>query len=146
MPHLATGARPPTTNMGLSPDCACASADAELVTPGPAVTAATPHCRVTLAQPSAANAAACSWRTSMILRPCSWAPTRIGQMWPPLRVKRWLTPARFSASAISSPALAESLNSRRDRERHGERIERRVRRAVAAHEDDPALRLQCLAE
>src|SRR6266849_5173855 len=111
MPHLATGARPATTNMGLSPDCACANAEVEFVTPGPAVTAAAPHCRVTLAQPSAANAAACSWRTSMIRRPCSCAPTRIDQMCPPLRVNRWLTPARFNASAISSPALAESLTS-----------------------------------
>jgi hypothetical protein len=34
------------------------------VTPGPAVSAHTPGSRVTLAQPSAANAAADSWRTS----------------------------------------------------------------------------------
>ena len=36
-----------------------------LVTPGPAVSAQTPGSRVTFAQPSAANAAADSWRTSM---------------------------------------------------------------------------------
>ena len=35
-------------------------------------------------------------------------PSRIGQMWPPLSVKRWLTPARFNARATSSPVLAES--------------------------------------
>ena len=38
-----------------------------LVTPGPAVSAHTPGSRVTLAQPSAANAAVCSWRTSTIV-------------------------------------------------------------------------------
>jgi len=48
------------TKIGLSAACAWAIAEAELVTPGPAVTAATPTCRVTLAQPSAANAADCS--------------------------------------------------------------------------------------
>ena len=36
-----------------------------LVTPGPAVSAQTPGSRVTFAQPSAANAAADSWRTSI---------------------------------------------------------------------------------
>ena len=108
MPHRATGARPPMTNIGLSLPCAWASAEAEFVTPGPAVTAATPHSRVTFAQPSAANAADCSWRVSMIRMPCSSAPISTGQMCPPLRVKRWLTPARFNASATSSPALPES--------------------------------------
>ena len=88
MPHRATGARPPITNIGLSFPCAWARAEAELVTPGPAVTAATPHSRVTLDQPSAANAADCSCRTSTTRMPCSAAPVRTGQIWPPLRVKR----------------------------------------------------------
>ena len=109
MPHRATGARPPTTNIGLSLACAWASAEVELVTPGPAVTATTPHSRVTLAQPSAAKAADCSCRVSITRMPCSVAPVRIGQMWPPLSVKRWLTPARFNASATSSPAFPESI-------------------------------------
>src|SRR5207302_630602 len=73
IPHRAIGARPPTTKSGLSLPCAWASADAELVTPGPAVTAATPHSRVTLAQPSAAKAADCSCRTSMTRMPYSVA-------------------------------------------------------------------------
>ena len=60
MPQRETGALPPITNIGLSPELACASAVTALVTPGPAVTAATPHSRVTFAQPSAANAADCS--------------------------------------------------------------------------------------
>jgi hypothetical protein len=34
------------------------------VTPGPAVSTATPGRRVSLARPSAANVAVCSWRTS----------------------------------------------------------------------------------
>ncbi len=110
MPHRATGARPPIRNIGLSLARAWANAVAELVTPGPAVTAATPHSRVTLDQPSAANAADCSWRTSMIRMPCSVAPVRIGQMCPPFKVNRWLTPARFRARATSSPALPESAN------------------------------------
>ena len=108
IPHRVMGARPPMTNIGVSLAWAWANADAELVTPGPAVTAATPHSRVTLAHPSAANAADCSWRTSMMRMPCSVAPVRIGQMWPPLSVNRWLTPARLRASATSSPALPES--------------------------------------
>ncbi len=96
-------------NIGLSLACAWASAEIELVTPGPAVTVATPHSRVTLAQPSAAKAADCSWRTSMMRMPCSAAAVRIGQMWPPLIVNRLLTPARLSASATSSPVFAESV-------------------------------------
>ena len=40
------------------------SALTPFVTPGPAVSAQTPTRRVTFAQPSAANVAVCSWRTS----------------------------------------------------------------------------------
>jgi len=46
-----------------------------LVTPGPAVSAATPMRRVAFAQPSAAKAAACSWRTSMTAIPSSLQPS-----------------------------------------------------------------------
>ena len=112
MPHREIGARPPMTSSGLSPPCAWASAVTEFVTPGPAVTAATPTSRVTLAQPSAAKAAVCSCRTSMRRMPCSVAPISTGQMWPPFKVKRWLTPARSRARAMSSPALPESLTRR----------------------------------
>src|SRR5712692_1247913 len=134
MPQRATGARPPMRNIGLSLACAWASAEIELVTPGPAVTAATPHSRVTLAHPSAAKAADCSWRTSTMRRPCSVAPVRIGQMWPPFNVKRWLVPARFSASAMSSPELPESANALGPR--HGGRVESGLRLTVAADQDD----------
>src|SRR5690242_7143526 len=147
MPHRATGARPPMTNMGLPLLFACASAVVEFVTPGPAVTAATPHSRVTLAQPSAANAADCSCRKSTIRIPCSEAPTRIGQMWPPLRVKRCVTPARLSASAISSPALPDSVTRLLcDGEGHGGRVERGLRRALATDHDHSAKPVECAAQ
>ncbi len=42
------------------------TAETELVTPGPAVTTASPGRRVSLAVPSAANVAVCSCRTSTI--------------------------------------------------------------------------------
>ena len=70
-PQRNAGARPPRTTIG---EWFC-SADAipliPLVTPGPAVSAATPGSRVTFAQPSAANVAVASWRTSTISMP-SW--------------------------------------------------------------------------
>ena len=56
-PHRACGARPPTTNIGVPFIHTLVIALTPLVTPGPAVSAATPTRRVTLAQPSAANAA-----------------------------------------------------------------------------------------
>ena len=46
-----------------------------LVTPGPAVSAHTPSERVTFAHPSAANAAACSWRTSTMSIPSARQPS-----------------------------------------------------------------------
>ena len=52
-----------------------ASALIAFVTPGPAVTAATPGRRVTFAQPSAANAAVCSWRVSTISMPSARQPS-----------------------------------------------------------------------
>ncbi len=45
------------------------------VTPGPAVSATTPGSRVTFAQPSAANAADCSWRTSTMSMPSARQPS-----------------------------------------------------------------------
>jgi hypothetical protein len=46
-----------------------------LVTPGPAVTAATPVRRVSFAQPSAANTAVCSWRVSTMSIPAWTQPS-----------------------------------------------------------------------
>ena len=62
-PILVLGGRAPA--IALSP----------LVTPGPAVSAATPTLRVALAIPSAAKAAVCSWRTSTREIPSSLQPS-----------------------------------------------------------------------
>ena len=70
-PQRNAGARPPSTTIGEWFCSADAIALMPLVTPGPAVSAATPGSRVTFAQPSAANAAVASWRTSTISMP-SW--------------------------------------------------------------------------
>ena len=75
IPQRSAGARPPRTMIG---DWFCSAeptALSPLVTPGPAVSAATPGWRVTLAQPSAANVAACSWRVSTISIPSSRHPS-----------------------------------------------------------------------
>ncbi len=45
------------------------------VTPGPAVNAAAPGRRVTLAQPSAAKVAVCSWRVSTSRMPAFTQPS-----------------------------------------------------------------------
>jgi hypothetical protein len=75
IPHRIAGARPPSTSTGDAFICADAIALMPLVTPGPAVSAQTPGSRVALAQPSAANAAACSWRTSIRSMPSSRQPS-----------------------------------------------------------------------
>ena len=74
-PQRIAGARPPSTSIGEPFCCAEATALMPLVTPGPAVSAATPGWRVTLAQPSAAKAAADSWRTSTRSMPSSRQPS-----------------------------------------------------------------------
>ncbi len=74
-PQRSAGARPPSTSTGELFDCAEATALSAFVTPGPAVTAATPGVRVTFAQPSAAKAAVCSWRTSTMSMPSSRQPS-----------------------------------------------------------------------
>ena len=74
-PQRAAGARPPSTSIGEWLKCAEAIALIPFVTPGPAVSAATPGRRVTFAQPSAANAAVCSWRTSTIPIPSARQPS-----------------------------------------------------------------------
>jgi hypothetical protein len=66
--------------------CAFLSAVRELVTPGPAVTAATPGAPVMRATASAAKTALFSSRQSTTGIPASVAPTRIGEMCPPQRV------------------------------------------------------------
>ena len=74
-PQRIWGARPPRTSIGEWFCCAEPSALIPLVTPGPAVSAHTPGVRVTLAQPSAANAALASWRTTTRSMPSSRHPS-----------------------------------------------------------------------
>ena len=59
-----------------------------LVTPGPAVTAATPTEPLSREKASAQNAAFSSARTSMIRMPLRLASTNMGEMCPPHNVKR----------------------------------------------------------
>ena len=75
MPQRIAGARPPSTTSGELFICAEPSGLIPLVTPGPAVSAQTPGSRVTFAQPSAANAADCSWRVSTRSMPSSLHPS-----------------------------------------------------------------------
>jgi hypothetical protein len=74
-PQRIAGARPPSTSIGEWFCSAEPSALIPLVTPGPAVSAHTPGVRVTFAQPSAANAAHDSWRTSTMSMPSSRQPS-----------------------------------------------------------------------
>src|SRR4051794_2103996 len=83
IPHRMAGARPPRTSTGLAFICAEAIALMPLVTPGPAVSAQTPGSRVALAQPSAAKAAACSWRVATVAMPSPRQPALIGKRGPP---------------------------------------------------------------
>ena len=68
-PQRPCGARPPNTTKGEPLNQAEVMADTALVTPGPAVSTARPGRRVSLAYPSAANVAVCSWRVSTTRRP-----------------------------------------------------------------------------
>ena len=74
-----------------------------LVRPGPAVTAATPGTPVSRATASAANTAVASSRTSMMRMPRALDAVRIGEMWPPQRVKTKRTPCAASAAPTRSP-------------------------------------------
>ena len=73
-PRLNVGAAPPRRTSGLAAAHAFATPVTASVTPGPAVTIATPTPRVSRAQASAACAAACSWRVSTIRMPSSTQP------------------------------------------------------------------------
>ena len=75
IPQRPAGALPPSTTIGEWFACALAIALMPFVTPGPAVSAHTPASRVTFAQPSAANAAVLSWRTSTIPMPSLRQPS-----------------------------------------------------------------------
>jgi hypothetical protein len=68
-PFKPSGEPPPTRRSGLRAACAFATPVTASVTPGPGTTTATPSPRVSRAHASAAWAAACSWRTSMMRIP-----------------------------------------------------------------------------
>ena len=69
------GAWPPMITSGMLARYAVATPVTASVSPGPAVTIATPGWPVTRAQPSAACAADCSWRTSTTPMPSSRQPS-----------------------------------------------------------------------
>ena len=112
-PLSRVAAAPPRTT---SADCASWAfliAVIVLVTPGPAVTAATPGTPVSRNTASAANTASTSWRTSTTRMPRCLAPTRMGAMCPPQRVNRNRTPCSTSTDAIRSPPFIAAPRSGR---------------------------------
>ncbi len=102
-PLSTVAVAPPKSTTGDCANCAFLSAVSALVTPGPAVTAATPGRPVSRATASAANTALRSSRQSMTRSPASWAPTSRGEMCPPTSVKTWPTFQRASTWAMRSP-------------------------------------------
>ncbi len=64
VPQRLSGDRPPRTTSGEPLKCAVVTPLTTFVTPGPAVTTASPGVRVSFAVPSAAKTAVASWRTS----------------------------------------------------------------------------------
>ena len=75
----------------------------EFSAPGPAVTIATPGTPVSLEMASAAKTVVASSRTSTTLMPTASHPTRIGAMWPPVKVNTKRTPCSRQAWAASKP-------------------------------------------
>ena len=98
-------AAPPRRRSGDWAICAFLTAVMVLVTPGPAVTAATPTRPVSLATASAAKTEVTSWRTSMTLIPLRLDSTRRGDMCPPTRVNTNFTPCACSTFATKVPPV-----------------------------------------
>ena len=94
---------PPSNTTGDCARRAFCTAVSVLVTPGPAVTAATPGIPLSRATASAANTAVASCRVSTTRRPARLAPTRIGEMCPRHSVNRKRTPCAFSTRPMISP-------------------------------------------
>src|SRR6478752_3685496 len=106
VPHRPCGARPPTTTIGEPANCAWATALRPLVTPGPAVSTASPGVRLSLPVASAAKVAVCSCRTSRIRIGGSalTAPSYIGKTCAPDSVNIVSTPWARATATASSPA------------------------------------------
>ena len=102
-PQRIAGARPPITMIGEPLKWALVRPEMPLVTPGPAVSTASPGRRWSLATASAANTADCSCRTSWIGKPDLCAASYSGNTWPPDSVNISPTPAARSAASASSP-------------------------------------------
>ena len=113
LPQRLAGARPPTTTIGDPANWACAIALTPLVTPGPAVSTASPGTRVSLPVASAAKAAVCSWRTSSsrIGGSAVTAPSYIGNTWAPERVNMVSTPCIRATATASCPLWPSRVSS-----------------------------------
>ncbi len=110
LPQRLAGARPPTTTRGEPLNCAWVTALTPLVTPGPAVSTASPGTRVSLPTASAANTAVCSCRTSRIRIGGSalTAPSYIGKTWAPDSVNIVRTPCAAATATACSPPWGAS--------------------------------------
>jgi len=102
-PCSTVGAAPPMSTTGDCASCAFLTAVMVFVSPGPAVTAATPGRPVSRATASAANTAVASCLVSTTLIPRALAPMSTGEMWPPHSVNRNSTPCARSTSPTRSP-------------------------------------------
>lgn len=91
-PFCSEAAAPPMSSSGDSAIWAFLMAVTALVTPGPAVTAATPMRPESLETASAAKTAVASCRVSTTRIPSFSLATRMGEMWPPASAKTKRTP------------------------------------------------------
>ena len=108
------GAAPPSRIRGVCAIWAFLSAVIELVTPGPAVTAATPGTPEIRPTASAANTALTSSLTSTTRIPSFLAPVRIGDMWPPQRVNKNCTPRCRNTCPMMSPLFISIISSNKE--------------------------------
>jgi hypothetical protein len=104
-PQRPVGALPPRTRTGDPLKWAVVTALIPLVTPGPAVSTASPGRRSSLAMASAANTAVCSCRTSTSRSGGSplTAPSYSGNTCPPERVNISSIPCRRATATASAP-------------------------------------------
>src|SRR6056297_656719 len=107
----AVAVAPPSTSTGDCASWAFFSGVMVLVSPGPAVTAATPGTPVSRAWASAANTAVASSRTSVMRMPMRFASTRMGEIWPPHRVKISRTPRSYRTRAILAPPFIDASSA-----------------------------------
>ena len=85
------------------------TAPSVLAAPGPVVVIATPSLPVARAYPSAAYAAACSWRTPTRRIDDSRSAAQSARLWTPGSPKQTSTPARSSSSTITCAPVDMAL-------------------------------------